>query len=125
MVESSGGIAQTRQVLVVEPTQVTYSSFSQGNKEIAHAQRALGEVEYHKVVNAFRDNRFLELSDTYTGPPIADGTTEVLGMQHGKETKSVTINPYSPDAMTEDIAVIDKAMRDLIGFATAQVVPLG
>jgi hypothetical protein len=123
--DSHGGIAQTRQVLVVDPLTVTYDSYAQGGKVIAHAQRALSDAQYHTVVNAFRDNRFLELNANYTGPPIADGTTETLQLTHGKEVKTVTINPYSPDAMTEDIAAVDKAMRTLIGYATEQVVPLG
>ena len=128
ILETHGGIAQTRQVLTVEPTKLVYVSYSQGGAEIARSEKKLDQPTYEDVVSDFRKSDFLNLDPNYTTPPgspqVMDAGTEILGMVNGDIAKNVTISPYVPAAMPPNVAAVDASLREMVALANNKVVVL-
>jgi len=109
------------QELIVNETSVNLSYYG-GDRELTSRYiRPLNESARNDLLRLFRDNRFLEMEDTYEpqeGQPVVTdvGVVEISLIQDGLN-KTVKVDPYYEDYMPRDLRELDRALVDLRMYA--------
>jgi hypothetical protein len=109
------------QELIVNETSVNLSYYG-GDRELTRRYvRPLNESARNDLLRLFRDNRFMEMEDTYEpqeGQPVVTdvGVVEISLIQDDL-SKTVKVDPYYEDYMPQDLREIDRALVDLRRYA--------
>jgi hypothetical protein len=105
------------QILTVNSTTVVFAtSDSEGNFMKKH-EKPFNETAFKELVTLFKENKFLEMNDSYTpqeGQPIVTdvGTLEI-SLIEGNKTKTVKVDPYYSAYMPEGLQKIDSKLLEL------------